>query len=122
MSSYRVVTQASSILVPGGKVIEELFGRVNTGSEEFSLARMVAPPAWSEPPQTPQFGELTIMPRGLLQIEVEEETVVLETGQALWVEPGVRVHYSNPFNDEAEYFALCIPAFSPGLANREDES
>ncbi len=120
MSRFRVITQASRIPVPGGKLIEEFFGRVNTGSEEFSLARMVAPPAWSEPPQTPEFGELTIMVRGRMRIDLDGDPLVLEAGHALWVEPGVRVHYSNPFDEESEYFAICIPAFAPELAHREE--
>jgi mannose-6-phosphate isomerase-like protein (cupin superfamily) len=120
-SKYRIVRQASRIPVPGGKLIEELFGRVNTGMEAFSLARMVAPPGWSEPPQTPEFGELTIMLRGRIVIEVGGETVDLEAGHALWVEPGTRVRYRNPFDEESEYFALCIPAFSPELAHREED-
>ena len=120
MPGYKLVTQPSIIPVPGGKTIEEIFGRVNTGSEEFSLAHMVAPPGWDEPPQTPEFGELTVMVRGRMRLEVGEETIDLAAGQAVWTEPGVRVHYGNPFPEEAEYYAICIPAFSPELANREE--
>ncbi len=122
MSGYRLVTSATRVPVPGGKTIEELFGRVNTGTEAFSLAHMVAPPGWSEPPQTPEFGELTVMVRGRMRLEVGGETIDLEAGQAVWTEPGVRVHFGNPFDDEAEYFAICIPAFSPELAHREEEA
>lgn len=120
MPAYRLVTQATTIPVPGGKLIEEIFGRVNTGSEAFSLAHMVAPPHWSEPPQTPDFGELTLVVRGRLEIEVGEERIVVSAGHALWVDPGVRVHYRNPFEEESEYYAFCLPAFSPELAGRED--
>ena len=122
MPGYKLVTQATRIPVPGGKTIEEIFGRVNTGTEQFSLAHMVAPPGWGEPPQTPDFGELTVMVRGRVRLEVGDETIDLEAGQAIWIEPGVRVHFGNPFDEEAEYYAICIPAFSPELANREDES
>ena len=120
MPGYKLVTRPSVIPVPGGKTIEELFGRVNTGTTEFSLAHMVAPPGWGEPPQTPEFGELTVMVRGRMRIEVEGETIDLAAGHAIWTEPGVRVHFSNPFAEEAEYFAICIPAFSPELANRDE--
>jgi mannose-6-phosphate isomerase-like protein (cupin superfamily) len=120
-SRYRVVRQVSRIPVPGGKMIKELFGRVNTGTEEFSLAHMVAPPGWSEPPQTPEFGELTIMVRGRIDIEVAGEKVDLEAGHALWVEPRTRVRYRNSSDEESEYFAVCIPAFSPELAHREED-
>ena len=120
MAKYRLVTQATKIPVPGGKLIEELFGRVNTGTDAFSLAHMVAPPRWGEPAQCPEFGELTIMVRGAMAIDVDGELVVVRAGQAFWVAPGVRVRYSNPFEDENEYFAVCMPAFAPDTAHRDE--
>ncbi len=113
------MTAATRIPVPGGKLIEELFGRVNTGTETFSLAHMVAPPGWGEPAQTPEFGELTLMVRGEMRIEVGGETLTLSQGQAIWIEPGARVRYSNPSAQENEYFAVCIPAFAPDKAHRD---
>ena len=120
MSDYRVTRSATRIEAPGGKLIEELFGRVADGEDRFSLAHMVAPPNWSEPPQRPRFGEMTLMVRGRLAIEVSGEKLTLGPGDALWVEPGARVLYSNPFDEECEYYALCLPAFSPELAGREE--
>jgi mannose-6-phosphate isomerase-like protein (cupin superfamily) len=119
MSGYRIVTTATRIPVPGGKLIEELFGRVNTGTDAFSLAHMIAPAGWGEPAQTPAFGELTIMVRGRMRIEMDGETVEIGPGQAIWTEPGTRVRYSNPGAEESEYFAVCMPAFSPDLARRD---
>lgn len=121
MPPYRLVTEPTLVPVPGGKLIEEIFGRVNTGTDQFSLAHMVAPPNWSEPPQTPAFGELTLVVRGRMRIDVDGQELTVEAGQTLWVEPGIRVHYSNPFAEESEYYALCIPAFTPERAGREDE-
>lgn len=121
MSRYRLAESATRIPVPGGKLIEELFGRVHTGTEAFSLAHMIAPAGWGEPAQTPEFGELTIMIRGTMTIEVDGETVALGAGQALWVEPGVKVRYSNPSGQECEYYAVCIPAFHPDRAHREED-
>lgn len=106
------------IPVPGGKIIEELFGRVATSTEHLSLAHMVAPPRWGEPAQTPEFGELTIMVRGRMHIDVGDEVVILGAGEAFWVDPGLPVRYSNPFEEESEYFAVCLPAFAPDLAHR----
>lgn len=120
---YRHVETATRIPVPGDKLIEELFGRVNTGTDGFSLAHMIAPPGWGEPAQTPDFGELTIMVRGRMRIEVGpsgEHTVELWAGQAFWIDPGERVRYSNPYDEESEYFAVCMPAFSPDAAHREE--
>ena len=120
MPPYTLVTEPSRIPIPGGKVIEEIFGRVNTGTDEFSLAHMVAPPHWSEPPQTPEFGELTLVIRGRIRIDIAGEEVVVAAGQTLWVEPGIRVHYQNPFDEESEYYAFCLPAFTPERVRRED--
>lgn len=131
MANYRLVTDATRIPVPGGKLIEELFGCVNTGTDAFSLAHMVAPPGWSEPAQCPEFGELTIMVRGAMHIEVGggasgedggPTAVELRAGQSFWVEPGVRVRYSNPYQEEGEYYAVCMPAFSPERVHREDDA
>jgi mannose-6-phosphate isomerase-like protein (cupin superfamily) len=122
MSRYRLVDAPTRIPVPGGKLIEELFGRVNTGTDAFSLARMVAPAGWSEPAQRPEFGELTVMLRGALEVVVDDETLVLRVGQAFFVEPGVRVRYGNPFAEPCEYYAICTPAFDPRTVHREDES
>lgn len=124
MKPYRLVERPTRIPVPGGKLIEELFGRVNTSTDAFSLAHMVAPPGWSEPAQRPTFGELTIMHRGAMRIEIgngpEAEEIDLHAGQAFWVEPGVRVRYTNPFAQESEYYAVCMPAFSPDTVHREE--
>lgn len=121
MPRYVHVTDSTRVPVPGGKTIDELFGRVHNGEERFSLARMVAPGGWAEPPQRPEFGELTVMLRGTMEIEIDgAETVTLTAGEALWVEPGVGVRYRNPSAHESEYLAICLPAFSPELAHRED--
>ncbi|MDX1502401.1 MAG: cupin domain-containing protein [Thermoanaerobaculia bacterium] len=119
MPEYEVIRGATRIQAPGGKLIEELFGRVANGEERFSLAHMVAPGRWTEPPQRPGFGELTLVLKGRLRIDVGGDEVTLGAGEAIWVEPGVRVHYGNPFDEECEYYALCLPAFSPELAGRE---
>ena len=121
MARYTIVSDPTRIPVPGGKVIEEYFGRVRTRTDAFSLAHMIAPPGWSEPAQTPRFGELTIMVRGTMRIEIDGETIELAAGAAIWIEPDVRVRYANPGPGESEYFAVCIPAFAPDLARRDPE-
>ncbi len=83
---------------------------------------MVAPPGWSEPHQNPEFDEYTLMVRGRKQIEINGETVTLKPGESIHVKKGVRVQYSNPFEEEAEYWSVCIPAFSPDSVNRENDS
>lgn len=117
---YLHVTTGTMIPVPGGKQIKEMIGRVHTGTEELSLAHMVAPGGWGEPPQTPEFGELTLVVRGRVQVEVEGDRVVVGAGEAIWTPAGLRVHFSNPFAEESEYYAICTPAFAPELAHREE--
>lgn len=119
MKPYRIIPAPTRIPVPGGKVIEEHYGKVSSGSAAFSVAHMVAPPGWSEPAQIPEFGELTLMVRGRMRLEIGAETLDLSAGQTIWIEPRVRVRYSNPFEEPNEYYAFCLPAFSPELAHRD---
>ena len=58
--------------------------------------------------------------RGRKQIEIDGEIVTLQVGESMLVRKGARVRYSNPFEEEAEYWSVCIPAFSPNLVNREE--
>lgn len=118
MKKYNI--QKSPFVVPtnDGKLIEEHFGLASIQSE-LSIAHMVAPPKWSEPFQTPDFDEYTFIIKGKKQFIIEGETIVLEKGQSIKIEKGTRVQYSNPFNEPCEYLAVCLPAFSMDLVNRE---
>jgi mannose-6-phosphate isomerase-like protein (cupin superfamily) len=114
--------QDSPLVVPteDGKLIEEHTGIPSTGSKEISVARMVAPPGWSEPAQQPEFDEYTLMIRGRKRVEVDGETVELGPGESLYVQAGTRVRYANPFDEPAEYWSVCRPAFSPERVHREE--
>ncbi|MGH8867833.1 MAG: cupin domain-containing protein [Actinomycetes bacterium] len=109
------------IPVPGGKVIDEYVGRVSTQTEQASVARMVAPGGWQEPPQTPDFDEVTVVLAGCLRVEHGEGTLDVRAGEAVLTRAGERVRYTTPEADGAEYVAVCLPAFSPELAHRDDE-
>ncbi|WP_299620472.1 cupin domain-containing protein [uncultured Tenacibaculum sp.] len=114
--------QKSPFVVPttDGKLIEEHFGKATDGNDKVSVAHMVAPPGWSEPFQTPEFEEYTYIIKGKKQFIVNGETIVLEMGQSIKIEKNVRVQYSNPFDEPCEYLAVCLPAFSIELVNREE--
>ncbi len=43
------------------KLIEEFVGRIRTGDERISVARMRSPAGWVEPGQRPEFLEITIV-------------------------------------------------------------
>nr|MCH9738185.1 cupin [Actinomycetes bacterium]MCH9738699.1 cupin [Actinomycetes bacterium] len=59
------------IPVPGGKTIEEYAGHVATGDDRVSIAHMVAPAGWTEPEQTPEFDEFTVVLEGSLMVDSE---------------------------------------------------
>jgi ethanolamine utilization protein EutQ (cupin superfamily) len=101
------------------KTIEEFIGRVNSGTTGVSIARMKSPSGWSEPGQTPEFDEYTVVLRGVLHVTSRNETVEVAAGQAIIVHHGEWVQYSTPGPDGAEYIAVCVPAFSPNTVHRD---
>jgi mannose-6-phosphate isomerase-like protein (cupin superfamily) len=114
--------QAPSIVTAAGnkpKRIEEYAGRVNTGHEAVSVARMVSPGGWQEPGQRPEFEELTIVLRGCVRVESEDGVLDVRAGQAVLSRPGEWVRYSTPEPGGAEYIAVCVPAFSPDTVHRD---
>lgn len=115
----QLITQPTLIPVPGGKTIEEYIGHVNSNDSKVSVAVMHAPAGWSEPAQTPQFDEYTIVLSGALEIEHVGGTTTVKGGQAILTRAGERVRYLTKEN--AHYVAICLPAFSPELVNREDD-
>ena len=115
--------QLNPFVVPttDGKLIEEHVGLASTGDKNISIAHMVAPPGWSEPFQTPTFDEYTLVSRGKKMFEIEGEHVILEAGQSILIKSGTRVRYSNQFDEECEYWSVCLPAFSIDAVNREEQ-
>lgn len=101
------------------KRIEEYVGRVNSGTDALSVARMVSPSGWSEPGQTPEFDEFTVVLRGELQVETKEGTYRVPAGQAIITPKGEWVRYRTPGPEGAEYIAVCLPAFSPNTVHRD---
>jgi mannose-6-phosphate isomerase-like protein (cupin superfamily) len=102
------------------KRIEEFVGRVNTPDwAPMSVARMVSPGGWSEPGQTPEFDEVTLVLRGALRVETRDGTLVVRAGQAFLAEKGEWLRYSTPDAEGAEYVAVCLPAFSPDTVHRD---
>lgn len=99
------------------KVIEEFIGRVNSQAAALSVARMQSPPGWTEPGQTPDFEEYTIVLKGSLRVTHEKGTLEVAAGQAVVAHPGEWVQYSTP--EGAEYIAVCHPAFSPAMVHRD---
>lgn len=101
------------------KKIEEFFGRVNTGTEAVSIARMTSPPGWVEPGQTPRFDEYTVVLAGVLRVETADGALDVGAGQAVLCPAGQWVRYSSPAPGGAHYLAVCLPAFSPDTVHRD---
>ena len=116
----QLIERPSRIPVPGGKVIDEYVGRVTSGTSAVSVAHMEAPPGWSEPAQTPEFDEVTLVLRGSVVVEHDGGRLEVSAGQAVLTRTGERVRYLvGEFG--ADYVAVCLPAFDPELAHRDPD-
>ncbi len=102
------------------KRIEEFVGRISSGHENVSVARMISPTGWEEPSQRPDFEEITLVLRGSLRVESDDGTIEVRVGQAVVAPADEYVRYSTPGVEGAEYIAICLPAFSPRTVNRAD--
>jgi mannose-6-phosphate isomerase-like protein (cupin superfamily) len=121
MKKYTLQKSPFKVPTTDGKVIQEHFGRASTNDKDLSIAKMVAPPGWSEPFQTPEFDEYTFIIKGKKQFIIDGDTIVLEAGQSIKIEKNTRVQYANPFPENCEYLAICLPAFDFDKAHREEE-
>ncbi len=114
-----LIEQPTLIPVPGGKTIEEYVGRVNSNDEKVSVAVMHAPAGWSEPAQKPEFDEFTIVLSGSIEVEHDGGSTLVKANQAIITRAGERVRYLT--KEDAQYVAICMPAFDIDLVNREEE-
>jgi mannose-6-phosphate isomerase-like protein (cupin superfamily) len=81
---------------------------------------MRSPGGWVEPGQTPQFDEFTVVVKGTLRVEYRDGALDVSAGQAVIAYKGEWVRYSTPGEEGAEYFAVCLPAFSMDTVNRDE--
>ncbi|HEV7504970.1 MAG TPA: cupin [Thermoanaerobaculia bacterium] len=118
----RLIEKPTVIAAAGNKPkrIEEYAGRVNSGHESVSVARMVSPEGWLEPGQRPEFEEITVVLKGMIRVEHEGGFLDVRAGQAVVSVPGEWVRYGSPEPGGAEYVAICLPAFSPAVVHRDE--
>ena len=116
----RVFNQPVHVPVPGGKIITELVGVASVEHDAVSIAHMHAPAGWSEPFQTPEFAEYTVVVAGTVIVECDGVERHCSAGQVLLTMPGERIRYTvGP--EGAEYYAFCLPAFTPERVHRDAE-
>jgi ethanolamine utilization protein EutQ (cupin superfamily) len=86
----RKINSPSIIKAAGNKpkIIEEFIGRVNSKTDEVSIARMKSPGGWIEPGQAPNFDEYTVVLTGELHIKTREDDIVLKEGEAVITKKG----------------------------------
>lgn len=115
------ITSPSVITAAGNKLkkIEEFIGRVNTGTDSISIARMKSPSGWIEPGQKPEFDEFTIVLNGTLNVKTESEIIEIKAGEAVIVNKNEWIQYGTPGEEGAEYISICLPAFSPDTVHRD---
>ena len=117
-----LVSQPTRIRAAGTKpkLIDEYVGRVNTKTSDVSVAHMRSPQGGEEPGQTPEFEELTIVLKGVVQVRYKGGQMDVRAGQAVIVHAGEWVQYSTPEPEGAEYIAVCLPAFSMETVHRDE--
>lgn len=116
-----LIEKATRIPVPGGKVIDEYIGVVNSGDPAVSVAHMQAPGGWVEPAQRPDFDEITVVLRGCVRVEHDGGVIDVRAGQAVVTRAGERVRYTTPEADGAQYVSICRPAFTHESAHRDPD-
>ena len=116
-----LIATPTQVIAAGNKpkLIHEYIGRVNSKTEDVSIARMTSPSGWVEPGQRPEFDEYTLVLKGTLRIDHEAGSIDVLAGQAVITKSGEWVRYSTPGPDGAEYVAICLPAFSPQTVHRD---
>lgn len=117
-----LISNATTVEAAGNKpkLIEEFIGRINSGTGDVSIARMKSPGGWTEPGQTPEFDEYTIVLRGMVRVTTRNDVIDVREGQAVITNRGEWVQYSSPEAEGAEYIAVCVPAFSLETVNRDN--
>ena len=78
----RLITTPKKIPAAGEKpkLIEEYAGLVNTRTSLYSVAVMNSPAGWSEPGQTPEFDEVSVVLSGVLHVKTKDRE--FEIGRA----------------------------------------
>lgn len=113
--SIRIFDQGTNIPSHGNKKITEFVGNASSRSPNVSVAHMLAPLGWEESAHSTQFDELIIVVAGTLTVTDSTVDYAVAAGQVGWIGPSGKVAFSNREPEPCEYWAVCLPAFSPEL-------
>ena len=110
-TAYETIAPETPFLVPtdDGLVIEEHFGRAGIADERLSLARLIAPPHWVEPHQTPEFDEYTLVYTGRKQIKVDGKTTSWVQGNPSWSTKAVGFKTRTPLTNRLPIVRFASP-------------
>lgn len=122
MNEPTLISQPTRVQAAGNKpkLIDEYIGHVNSNTSAISIAHMRSPGGWQEPGQTPDFDEFTVVIKGSIRVEYTGGSLDVRAGQAVITHRGEWIRFSTPEPDGAEYFAICLPAFSLESAHRDE--
>src|SRR5260370_8465677 len=101
-----LIANPTRIQVPGGKLLDEYIGRVNSKDSAVSIAHMRSPSGWTEPGQQPDFDEFTVVLRGSLRGESRQGILEGQAGQAGVAKRGEWVASSTPHPSAPAYIPL----------------
>jgi mannose-6-phosphate isomerase-like protein (cupin superfamily) len=102
------------------KIADEFVGMVNTSESKISITLVRSPAGWEGVGQYADYHEYRVVHKGLLRVEHAEGTVDVEAGQGLDIEAGEWVRFSTPGETGAEYFTVCLPAFTLARVHRDE--
>jgi probable rRNA maturation factor len=102
------------LITPDGSRISEVLGRVSTGDESISVARIVMPPGGGQALRRNQFHELLIVVAGSCEVDLPDGTVRLVPDDVLEL-PALTLYAERGGPDGCVAWAICRPAFSRNL-------
>ena len=75
------------------KTIDEYVGRVNSETEQISIAHMKNPSGWEEAGQRPEFDEYTLVLKGMLRVTHRDGEFDVNAGEAIIARRGEWVRF-----------------------------
>ena len=120
MPGVRLVQSVDVVAAPD-LLITEYIGRVTSGDTSVSSCLCTVRVGTKESPQTPGFDEYVMVLEGEIRVwhgTGMNECVAVSAGQGFVLDKGTRVQWEWP--GPCKYVAICLPAFSPQNAGREE--